>query len=252
MKFPNPNLTLRSSRAPGGAGLCRRPRRAAAFTKIEIAISLAIVSFGILAILVALPTGMNTQRNNREDTIIGQDATLLLEAIQNGARGMDDLTNYVYAITVTNPVTHAFTPYGAAVLTNGANIVGLLSTPVDNGIVGSTNDDWRVIALVHSMSGVAAEKPPQDNALMRDDTFSYQVVCVNVPAAVDTNTPSGYQLHANQYELRLSFLWPHRPNGTLGNGRQTFRATIAGQLWPDTNGPLPLYFYQPQSFQKAP
>ena len=69
------------------------------FTMIEIAICLAIIGFALVAIIGVLPLGMNTQRDNREETIINQDATVLLEAIRNGARGSDDLTNYVYAIT---------------------------------------------------------------------------------------------------------------------------------------------------------
>ncbi len=66
---------------------------------IEIAMCLAIIGFALVAIIGVLPLGMNTQRDNREETIINQDATVLLEAIRNGARGLDDLTNYVYAIT---------------------------------------------------------------------------------------------------------------------------------------------------------
>jgi len=56
------------------------------------------------------------------------------------------------------------------------------------------------------------------------------------------------QLSANLHELRMTFLWPQLPNGKLGNGRQTFRATIAGQI-ARTND---LYFYQSQSFTNAP
>jgi hypothetical protein len=37
------------------------------------------------------------QRDNREQTVINQDATIFMEAIRSGARGLDDLTNYVYA-----------------------------------------------------------------------------------------------------------------------------------------------------------
>ncbi len=74
-------------------------RTSAAFTMIEIAICLAIIGIALVAIVGVLPLGMNVQRENREGTIINQDATVLLEAIRNGARGMNDLTNYVYAIT---------------------------------------------------------------------------------------------------------------------------------------------------------
>src|SRR5271169_3479456 len=69
------------------------------FTMIEIALCLAIIGFALISILLVLPTGMHTQRDTREETIINQDASMLIEAIRGGARGMDDLTNYVYAIT---------------------------------------------------------------------------------------------------------------------------------------------------------
>jgi type II secretory pathway pseudopilin PulG len=77
---------------------------------IEIAISLAVIGFALVAIIGVLPLGMEVQKENREETIINQDATMFMEAIRNGAQGMDDLTNYVYAIT--NFVTDT-TPPGA-------------------------------------------------------------------------------------------------------------------------------------------
>ncbi len=78
----------------------RSARRASrAFTMIEIALSLAIIGFALVAIISVLPLGMNVQKENREETIINQDASVFLNAIRNGARGMDDLTNYVMAIT---------------------------------------------------------------------------------------------------------------------------------------------------------
>ena len=66
---------------------------------IEIAISLAVIGFALVAILGVLPLGMSVQKENREETIINQDATVFLNAIRNGAQGMDDLTHYVMAIT---------------------------------------------------------------------------------------------------------------------------------------------------------
>ena len=47
-----------------------------AFTMIEIAISLAIIGFALVAILGVLPIGMSVQRENREETIINQDAKI--------------------------------------------------------------------------------------------------------------------------------------------------------------------------------
>ena len=142
------------------------------------------------------------------------------------------------------------------------NIIGLLSTPEfmdKNGV--PTNNPFNngysnyVVAYVRSLSGPAVEKPPQDNDIIRSDSFSYKMICQNVPVAVDTNAPTSYhqQLTANLRELRLTFLWPLLQNGNTGNGRQTFRTSVAGQLAMQTNisGQL-LYFFQPQSFVSAP
>ena len=250
---------------------------------MEIAICLAIIGFALLAIIRVLPLGMGTQRDNREETVINQDATVLLETIRSGARGADNLTNNVYAITnywtfynangtVANNgtdgyayntayVNNAVNPYYS--LTNGANIIGVLSSPefTDGGgnpISDTFNVNFRsnhIVAYVRSISGLAAEKPPQDNQIMRDDTFAYRVYCVNAAMSVDTNTyPSDLfakQLAANLRELRLTFLWPQLPNGNLGNGRQTFRASIAGQLAKNPNAPV-LFYYRSQYFTNAP
>ena len=267
-------------------------RASAGFTMIEIAICLAIIGFALVAILGVLPLGMHTQRDVREETIIAQDATVLLEAIRGAARGADNLTNSVFAITnyITqydnkgnvvglNPhvagytytaASYDSTPNNYYSLTNGANIIGLLSTPqftdgtkpiaslIFNG--GYSN---HVTAYVRAISGLAAEKPPQDNSIMVGDTFTYHVYCVNAAVAADTNifnlpqnNPTyiyNHQLAGNLHELRLTFLWPQLPNGNLpaNPSRQTFRVSVAGQLAPDQNNNA-LYFYQPQSFTTAP
>ena len=43
--------------------------------------------------------GGHQQKDNRRETVINQDANFLIEAIRGGARGVDDLTNYVISIT---------------------------------------------------------------------------------------------------------------------------------------------------------
>ncbi len=264
---------------------------------IEIAISLAIIGIALVGIIGVLPLGMNVQRDNREETVINQDASVLLEAIRSGARGLNDLTNYVYAITnywtwynsdgsvhsanvdgysysasqITKITSSPFFP-----ITNGFRIIGLLSTPeyTDTSgnflpiptlfnVAGYSN---HVVAYVHSMSGPAVEKPPQDNPLLQADSFGYRILCVNAPVALDTNLyslalyPNGppissRQLAANQHELRMTFLWPQQPNGSIGAGHQTFRTLIAGQVATTFDPFTPavnLYFYQPQSFTNAP
>ena len=302
MKFPISNFKLRTAaREISIRNSQFAIRNCSAFTMIEIAICLAIIGFALVVIIGVLPLGMNTQRDNREETVINQDATVLLGAIRDAARGADYLTNYVYAVTnswtLYNPDGtvntsgqngYAFSaipsvtsgiypaaPYSSAPITNAANIIGLLSTPefILNDALrtnyppvatlfntfGYSN---HITAYVRSISGLASDRPPQDNQLMLGDSFGYRVFCVNAPMAVDTNTFNlplvqrlyATKLAANQRELRMTFLWPQLPNGNLGNGRQTFRTTVAGQLaGVEYNNYLNqwLYFYQPQ-FTNAP
>ena len=271
-------------RAAGGTSIRNSQfaiRNSSAFTMIEIAICLAIIGFALVAIIGVLPLGMNAQRDNREATVINQDATVLLEAVRNAARGADYLTNNVYAITnywqvynadgtLGNSGFNGYSYAGASFngtannyysLTNGANIIGVLSTPefVANntaisspfGVACTSN---HIIAYVRSFSGLASEKPPQDNSIMVGNTFAYRVYCVNAAVAFDTNSAlAGFskQLNGNLHELRMTFLWPQLPNGNVGAGRQTFRTSVAGQLAQNsTNGVL--FYYSPQFFTNAP
>jgi type II secretory pathway pseudopilin PulG len=277
---------------------------------VEIAISLAVIGIALVAIIGVLPLGMNVQRDNREATIINQDATVFIEAISKGARGLDDLTNYVYAITnywtlfnssgvairsnynaytygkvyVTSGV-YPSAPYSSQPITNGATIVGLMSTPelvadaynfpetnypAASGLLyvpqryGNAFGCYsnHVFAYVRAVSGGATEKPPQDNEIIQADAFAYRLLCVNAPMPVDTNSffipvnQQAYnrQMSANLHELRLTFQWPIRPNGNIGVGRQTYRTLVAGLVEPKIifNAGNFLYFYQPQSFTNAP
>jgi prepilin-type N-terminal cleavage/methylation domain-containing protein len=259
------------------------PRPVSGFTMIEIAICLAIIGIALVAIIGVLPMGLNVQKDNREETVINQDATVFMEYIRNGARGADDLTNYVFAIVnkgtipfnyinlLAGPMNYAsYSPGGVNYLTSGARIVGLLSTPefVNNSyaptnFANATYSNY-VVAYVCSISGPASEKPLQDNGTVRGDSFSYKIICENVPVTVDTNVfnlPPDQQLYARQltanlHELRLTFLWPLLPNGKTGNGRQTFRTTVAGQIVQTNDTSVTpkqmLYFFQPQSFTNAP
>src|SRR5713226_956163 len=67
----------------------RHSSASSAFTMVEIAISLAVIGFALVAIIGILPSGTNVQKENREETIIGQDASLFIDAIRSGTKGMD-------------------------------------------------------------------------------------------------------------------------------------------------------------------
>lgn len=277
---------------------CQPSRSPHAFTMIEIAISLAVIGIALVAIIGVLPIGMRAQRDNRERTLINQDATVFLQAIRSGAQGLDDLTNYVYAITNSwtlynrsgvpvgsgvNGYTYSqfsiangyfYPPAAGLPINRGMVILGLLSTPEITDLVGNPTNNLfsggysnHLVAYVHSISGPAVEKPPQNNDILRSDSFSYHLICVNAAAPVDTNLfdstlyangPPIYdrQLAANLRELRLTFLWPQLPNGRLAPlpASQTYRQLICGQMT-QTNylnrGPR-LYFFQSGIFTNAP
>jgi hypothetical protein len=247
---------------------------------IEIAVSLAIIGFALVAIIGVLPFGMNVQQANREETIINQDATVLMDAIRNGAQGLDDLTNYVLAIT--NEVklytygspkptfigTYGYTLTSSSMspqypLTSGARIVGLLSTPKympwKDGKGNSGFISNNVVAYVRSMSGPANEKFPQNNQSMQDFAFSYRMTSEVVPYWTNYYDPSWVQnnamvintLRTNLTDVRLVFRWPLRSRGQLGLGGQSFRTLVGGQLLPTNDFGQTLYFFQPRTY-KAP
>jgi prepilin-type N-terminal cleavage/methylation domain-containing protein len=272
----------------------------AGFTMMEIAISLAIIGIALVAIIGVLPIGMNAQQDNRQETIVNQDADVIMEDIRNGSLGGGDLTNYVFAITnfwglwksgtqqgaTNNCYTFSTSSVGANYpfipspnsqpLTNGAIIIGLLSTPEFTDLEGNPTNNLfnggisnHVVAYVYSISGPAIQKPPQDNSLMQQDSFSYRLFCVNAPMPFDTNNvelvqtngfPRSFadQMSANLHELRLTFLYPLLPSGNVGSGLKTYRTLIAGQLalQQPSGGSIVyqpnLYVYQAQSFTNSP
>jgi type II secretory pathway pseudopilin PulG len=256
-------------------------RPLAAFTMIEIAISLAVIGFALVAIIGVMPIGMNTQRDNREETIVNQDALVFASAIRNGPRGYDDLTNSVLAIsnhwtdyevtlTSTNDERsgvnwYTYTNAGGRLLqggtfpvgfgiSNGFRIVGLLTTPKYEGFDGGFRSNY-ITATVRAFSGLASEKSPQDNPDVAAGAFRYRLICENQPLPAFTTTniaPSLRQLTNNLRDVRLTFRWPLTARGVPGNGRQSFRTTVAGQLVTVQDNRHPLYFFENRTFTLAP
>lgn len=238
-------------------------RRSAAFTMIEIAMSLAIIGFALVAIIGILPMGLDVQKNNRRETIINQDANYFIEAIRSGGRGLDDLTKYVAAIVVTkNGVTNYYKnpdpmfadfpiPAGLPApetlqLTSGQTIIGLLSRPLSEG---------RAEAYVKALSGAASEKSPQANSIINEAAFGYRMV-PEIDVYQDPSELGGSpaSLRRNLHEVRLLFRWPllpgHESDGRpkLGNGRQVFRVLVGGNLAQD--GAVPeRWFFLPQIYK---
>lgn len=209
----------RGARGCGGDLVARR-----AFTIIEIAICLGIIGFALVAIIAVLPRGLDVQKRNREETIVGQDAEVWMNAIRSGAKGYDDLTNYVECITnfwteynanfqvVSPPNSYdyytysnskivSFSPAPNFLLTNGAHIIGLLGMPklttvpapntAPMALPDYADPPFRsnyVVAVVRAISGSAVTKAPQSNPTILSDAFRYRLIVENFPyVPVDTN-----------------------------------------------------------------
>ncbi|HCQ84780.1 MAG TPA: hypothetical protein DIV36_09210 [Verrucomicrobiales bacterium] len=245
------------------------------FTMVEIALSIAIVAFAMVAIIGIMPTGFEAQRLNREETIINQDGAYLMETIRSGALGLDALTNFVDSIVITNNrgtlrsmgVSENVNASGSAIpLVNGHFIVGMLSTPHLELLgrdrqTGSpffiTNE---VAAMMRSISGNAGERflDPQ----YRENAFSYllstRIVShqssptnsfgSNSGLAISTNRfATAANISSNLYDLQLTFRWPvtkvqvqgsrNKPEiqYRVGKNEKIFRTLISGRLL-KTNG----------------
>ncbi len=277
------SILFRRSPALVAAG---RVTPASAFTMIEIAISLAIIGFALVAIIGALPTGMTVQRDNREETIINQDASVFMDAIRHGmpinaigsgVTGLDDLTNYVFAITnyfrnytsngVPVGIVHAYgyTYYTATFdkstmgtllpLTTGARIVGLLSTPKYQFRPDGSFVSNRVEAYVRAISGNASEKPPQVDPNVQSLAFSYRLIPEIVTVEASSPVPPSPVLNnltANLHEVRLLFQWPLLPGGKVGSGRQQFRSMMGGAYLNTSVLGTNYWYFQPSTYVKAP
>lgn len=256
-----------------------RPPRQAAFTMVEIALALAIIGFALVAIIGVLPAGLNVQKNNREETIITQDANYLMDAIRSGARGLDELTNHIVSITNywqnydTNvPFGNQWIADGANVdgytttrshvtsviiaddsfpLTNGLSIMGLLSKPKFEHLGGTEIRSNHVVAIIRALSGAASEKYPQTNAIVQDLAFTYRLVPeIHLLPQADLATNNAYALalQSRLHEVRLKYAWPVLPGNKLGRGRQTFRTLVGGRLDNSQINGQPVYYFNANTY----
>jgi hypothetical protein len=258
----------------------KKSRSERAFTMIEIAIAVGVIGFALVAIIGILPQGMTGQKDNREDTIISQDAPYFLNAIRNGEMRTNNnfLLNYVESITLSNVNTGATTTHintnlisgQPPFLSNDMNIIGLLSFPEYDVRYFNANNVLltnEVTAIVRAMTGSAIAQSGAGTNM----AFRYQLTVENVPwnsiAYDSTNwapplspyaagTPD-YIIRSNRWweaplltnnlhELRLKFAWPYLPNNTIGPGRQTYRSLVSSHLLVTHN--FDLWFFQPQTY----
>jgi len=251
---------------------------------VEIAFSLAIVAFALVAIMGVLPTGMTVQKDNREDTIINQDGMFWLEAMRSGSHGIDDLTNYVEFIQISNRTGVAEwrnTFDSSSQIKSGEQIIGLLSTPkyMTNDVNKAVTNT--VIAYVRAINGAAVEKGnPKNEFAFRYRLQSEVVQTLPTPPGLpersnrenedafgNTLDPSlrlatiyDQNVMTNLYQFRLLMRWPLFQQGTnwvAGNNRRSVRGAMNGRLHATlmTNSTTTNFFVEPNIYtyvSKAP
>lgn len=225
-----------------------------AFTLVEIVLSLAIIAIALVAIIGVLPIGLNVQAENQEESVVSADAAIWMEALRNGAQGMEYLTqndgsgdDFYIDEVMTEQVVRQIS--NGAVLssnrmylnnfTSASNLIGILSRPKymfgTNGTFTNFNAYAEVRALNGNMADLAAEM---------DFAFKYRMTPELVPLQQVhpehlINTNNGMPVHnldANLYELRLNFQWPLvvGPGGNYRaqsrfNRSLSFRTMVSGQ-----------------------
>ena len=227
---------------------CAVRRYQGGFTMVEIALSLAVVAFALVAIMGVLPTGMTVEKDNREDTLINQEGRFWLEAIKTGARGLDEITNYVEQITIEKSPGGGKVEFknNSTTPLRPADIVALMSMPKYGAGGGVTN---RVTARLRQITGGAADRMAMRGTNTSAPAFRYQMLVEIVPAfpipppiVAEALTAGNQQIgHFNEgvgnnlWDVRLVLRWPVVERGTdffVGNSRKTFRARVQGRPWP--------------------
>src|SRR5688572_18124190 len=195
-----------------------------AFTLIEIAICLGIIAFALVAIIGILPAGLQAQRDNREDTIINQEGTYILEAIKSGAEGLNEFAKRVDSIVITNVTDgEQVRRHDAADLEKMEphEVVGLLGTPSDE-----TDKLIEVRAVIAAAAGAVMDTKT-------DLAFRYQVTIRNFAYTNSSPLePVEFQqaLAERTRDIRLDVRFPMLGDGKPGIGRQNFRSLASGYL----------------------
>jgi hypothetical protein len=228
---------------------------------IEIALALGVIGFALVAIIGVLPAGMSVQKDNRESTLVNFDANFLLNAITTGSTGLDDLTNHI--ISITNYVT-VYNAHGAAgnqyviaytttntsvsgnatlagppYLTNGQNIIALLTIPkyIPYGPNGSYYSNYATAdfrAFSSSLADQGTSQSAQSFAFayrLYPEVVPFYATSGIIPSSVNPNSDLvAFNFQNNFTQVRLRFRWPIFPNGGVGNSRLTFRTAVSGAI----------------------
>ena len=227
----------------------KRTRARAAFTLAEVALALAVVAFGLVAVLGVLPVGLNVQRDNREETLIKNDAEYWMNAIRGGRLALDSL-NHVEWVEVETATGSLYRAEYAALQFDGAPTNASAGWPMFNGnqmppitYRGSLKQStWRgdVIGWLSVPNGMARKRAKvrpvgstllhrkfgektvgQDGKVMYRNAGGEQTFSYLLESSVQQVAP-GF------WEIKLTMQWPILEEGAtadtvkIGPGLRTF------------------------------
>jgi hypothetical protein len=230
----NRNLAARSMRG----------RSESAFTMVEVALSLGIVAFALVAIIGILPVGLKAQQQNREDTIISQDGVYLMEAIRAGAlsSNLSVLTQNLVFLYVTNTiplVADRGSIYATTTnIVNPAEVVMQMSRPKLDSATSTSNS---VFAVFKGFNGNLSEFIVDPNALRFQYRVDVELEANTSGSMLGVTNYSTRFLSTNLYNLTLTYRWPADARGNvIGLGKKVLRTQISGTLnaYELTNGGL--------------
>ena len=268
-----------------------RGGRRSAFTLVEIALCIAVVSIAMVAIIGVLPTGMNVQQQNREESLLNQDAELLLNVLRSGQVGSRDLLNFADRVTLVRDYRDGSatrTNYFHGPLVSGApdvsepitdvfQLLGLISRPRYTSEVSDNNPTRSIVVTntirleMRTLSGSMANQPVIKSGSVRtpgtdpriDFAFRYLVTIetvsrqgIRVPG--DTTRPEDTTA-SGVSEVRMTFEWPLIRFGAapaqyrLGLNRREFRTEVLSTPVVLTgNVPQNVNYYGPVLFPFRP
>ncbi len=244
---------------------------------VEIALSIAIVALAMVALIGVLPSGLQVQKDNREETVVNQDGTFLLEALRGGVAGIPDLTKYVEKLESTDislkngeeieTMVASSLPGSGLLLSDSETILDLLSRI--SMYWDPDTSSWvrnRTAMLMRPISGDASQRMQDPD--FRESAFTYLVTPTILPYSLpssqvgDRPTPSRNVVN-NLYHVRLHFRWPvadiHQEGLTdvdypVGSKEKVFNALISGSR-AEIEAPFhsePLVVFRSHQYQSLP
>ena len=234
---------------------------------IEIALALAVIAFGLVAIIGFLPFGLGVQRENKDDTLIDHDARMFLRFIRMEPDVPIDPETLHRLWTYIIPdkdgirkvwVTNVFNVYEkesgqlkGSQVTQGyvCEVISPLVGPISRDLpqvlmadllklrpfVGQievdTNANLLKIIVTRLTLYIRAGAGSAFDKYPQTDPAVTEMGFKYLLVRETTPVVSKWQLEsqAQLYDVRFSFAWPVYPNGTVGYGRRVYRAQVLSE-----------------------